>query len=72
MPVRLLISEDERSRRIVSQDRKQQGKFVGVDRRLSLQVISLSHPNLLNLDVTHLSAIEATKKIEHHIDSICH
>ncbi len=72
VPIRLLISEEERSRRIVSQDRKKRCKFVGIDKRPSLQVMSLSYPYLLNLDVTNLSAQVAAKTIEHHIHTICH
>jgi hypothetical protein len=72
VPIRLLISEEERSRRIVSQDRKKRCKYVGIDKRPSLQVMSLSYPYLLNLDVTNLSAQVAAKTIEHHIHTICH
>jgi hypothetical protein len=70
IPVRLLVSPEERARRIVSEDRRSRCKWVALDRRESIEVLSISHPNLLNLEVTQLSAKEAAKKIEHHIHKV--
>jgi hypothetical protein len=67
IPVRLLISPEERAHRIVSEDRRHHCKKVSVDRRKSLTLRSIAHPNLLNLDVTTLSAQQAAKEIENHI-----
>lgn len=70
IPVRLLIALEERNRRITSEERRHYCKKVKVDRRKSIEVISISHPNLLNLDVTTLSAHEAAREIKQHIISI--
>jgi shikimate kinase len=67
IPVRLLISPEERSRRIVCEDRRSRCKWVALDRRQSIEVLSISHPHLLTLDVTKLSAEQAAKEIEGHI-----
>lgn len=70
VPVRLLVSYEERSRRIVSEDRKNRCKWVGVDRRKSIDVLSVVHPHLLTLEVTHLTAQQAAKQIESHIHKV--
>jgi hypothetical protein len=70
IPVRLLISQEERNRRIVSEERRYHCKKVTVDRRKSIEVLFLKHPNLLNFDVTTLTAQEAALLIEKHINEM--
>lgn len=70
IPVRLLVSSEERARRIVSEDRRSRCKWVALDRRESVEVMKVTHPNLLTLDVTQLSAQQAAEKIEVHIHDV--
>lgn len=70
VPVRLLCSEEENIRRKSHSQRLERMKPVntsGTPRvHAEEEVIHIDHPNLLELDVTHLSVQEAVEKIMQH------
>ena len=69
-PIRLLITPEERGRRIISEDRKMRLKTVNrEDIYKNKSVMELSHPHTLTLDVSDLSPLQAAQKIQEHIDS---
>lgn len=71
VPVKLLISSDERARRIVQPDRGQRFKITSADEAYKeRQRLQVSHRNLLVLDVTNLSAEEAANRILQHVHAI--
>jgi cytidylate kinase len=67
VPVRLLCDEDELCRRVQSSDRATRFKDMNAEtarhRIRSQTVLSFKHPNLLDLDVTNLSALQAAEAI---------
>jgi hypothetical protein len=64
MPVKLLISEEENIKRIQNHDRRLRYKSIDVQEVYSEHsLIPISHPNLVELDVTSLSAKEAAERI---------
>ena len=65
VPVRLVISNDERAKRIASPGRAERFKSTVIGERKDL--IVLEHENLLELDVTNLSAKEAAEQIIAHV-----
>ncbi len=68
VPVRLMVSKEERARRIVSEAREKHHKTRAVEHVYGEKILmSLSHPHLLNLDVTNLSAQAAAHKIQNHV-----
>ena len=66
-PVRLAISIDELCKRIVSPERKSKLKAIDAhdmrERAAISKVFIPDHPNRIELDVTHLSAVESAKII---------
>jgi len=67
VPVKLIISEEENARRIVNEDRKKRFKqIVPIKDYHSAKLITISHPNLLELDVSDKSAAEAARIILEH------
>lgn len=62
IPVKSLISEQENIKRIQNKDRLLHYKSIDL-KDVYLDLIEISHPNLLELDVSALSAKEAAKKI---------
>ena len=70
VPVRLLIDENELCRRIVSENRNERLKDTNSEnarnKHRTNQLISISHKNLLDLDVTNLSATKAAEEIIRH------
>jgi len=71
VPVKLLISEEENLRRIAQTSRRSRWKSIDPqDVLCQHSLINISHPNLLALDVTKLSAQDAATKISEHIREI--
>jgi ABC-type oligopeptide transport system ATPase subunit len=67
-PIKLLISREENIKRITQPSRKERWKAVDpFVRTRDKELINISHPNLLELDVTSLSPENATKIILKHI-----
>lgn len=64
IPVKLLISKEEHLRRITQASRRERWKSIDPkDAEQTEDLIQINHPNLLELDVTTLSAHEAAKII---------
>jgi len=64
IPVKLLISEEENLRRITDPSRRGRWKSVDPqDVHQREQLIHIDHPNLLELDVSALSAVQAAANI---------
>lgn len=66
MPVKLLISQEENAKRIQNPARRQRFKSIDPETAYSNSsegLINIDHPNLLELDVTNVSALEAAEKI---------
>ncbi len=71
VPVRLSISSNERAKRIVQPDRGERFKITDAAEAYEPRKrLKVSHQNLLELDVTHLSADEAANKILQHVNTI--
>lgn len=71
IPVKFAISNAEHIRRITSPGRAERFKLTSaeeVDKQKTL--ITISHPNLCELDVTSLTAQEAAQKILVHVEKI--
>jgi hypothetical protein len=71
VPVRLLCEAEELYRRIAMPQRAERYKITDADyaRRHfhQEQPLNISHPNLLDLDVTHLQPADAAQAILHHV-----
>lgn len=64
VPVKLSISVEERKRRITNPERHTRFKTTNLaEIKIQQEVIKIDHPNLLEVDVTDLSASEAAEKI---------
>lgn len=63
VPVKLHISREENAKRIVNPDRKDRYKSLALDENSTKPLINIEDPNLLELDVTSLSAVEAANII---------
>jgi hypothetical protein len=71
VPVKLLISTEENIKRITNQERLVRYKSIDVqDIKEQAHLITLSHPNALELEVTQLSASQAADAILSHISLI--
>lgn len=71
VPVKLLISEEEHVKRVTEPGRRLRYKSIDPNEAyLKYSLIQISHPNLLELDVTNLSANDAAKKILEHLRKI--
>lgn len=68
VPIKLLISEEENKRRIANPERALRYKSLSIEGNSEL--INISHPHLLELDVSDLSAVAAAEKILEHTVSI--
>jgi hypothetical protein len=67
IPVKLLISKEENLRRIIESSRRARWKSVEPqDVHQREELLNINHPNLLELDVTTLSADQAATKILEH------
>lgn len=68
IPVRLLISKEENIKRIQDPRRKLKGKQMRISNFYEkLNIITINHPNLLEIEVSNLSAGEAKSQIIEHI-----
>ncbi|MFY9589609.1 hypothetical protein [Rickettsia endosymbiont of Halotydeus destructor] len=65
VPVKLLISEAENKKRVANSERAVRYKSLKIEENMEL--INISHPHLLELDVSDLSPFEAAKKILEHV-----
>ncbi len=64
LPVKLLISKEENARRITSPGRAERYKSTKIDEKdKTRKLIEVDHPNLLEIDVSTLSAKEVAKII---------
>jgi hypothetical protein len=71
VPVRLLIYRDEHLKRVTSSDRRERWKSIDPrDVYDETPLLSIIHPNLLELDVSNLSAENAAKEIATHIKGL--
>ncbi len=69
-PVKLLISEEENRKRIQNPERLLRQKSINVIDTVESELIDISHPNLLELDVTNLPSSDAAAKILAHVATI--
>ena len=57
IPVKLVLSEEENARRIVTEDRKKRFKqVVPIENYNTAKLITINHPNLLELDISNMRA----------------
>ncbi len=71
VPVRLLINQDEHLQRIVNPNRRDRWKSIDPqDVYDETPLLSISHPNLLELNVSNLSVFEAVDRIMSHISEL--
>ena len=69
-PVALRIEKQEHLKRLTNQDRLKRWKSIDPeDAEDHGAAIAISHPNLLKLEISKLSAVEAAKKIMEFIDA---
>lgn len=69
-PIKLLISEEENKKRIQNPNRQLRLKSINAIHTTENELINISHPNLLELDVTNLSAADAAQRILEHAATI--
>ncbi len=70
IPVKLSISIEENIKRIQNKERLLRYKSIDPEDVYKQNLINISHPNLLELDVSNSLAIEAAKKILLHIKKL--
>ena len=71
VPVRLLIDQDEHLRRVVDPNRRDRWKSIDPqDVYDETPLLSISHPNLLSLNVSNLSPKDAAEAIMNHIEGL--
>ena len=71
MPVRLLIDQDEHLRRVVNPNRRDRWKSIDPQNTYDeTPLLSIVHPNLLEMDVSNLSSEDAALAIMNHIKSL--
>jgi len=71
IPVKLKISLDEHSKRIRNLERKERFKETTISHdRVKKGMIKISHPNLLELEATHLNAAQAASAILEFVEEI--
>lgn len=64
IPVKLLISEEEHLKRIIEPSRRDRWKSIDSKEVYNTEpLITIEHPNLLELDVSKLSAAQVAEKI---------
>jgi len=68
MSVKLLISEEENKKRINTPERALRYKSLRVEGNAEL--INITHPNMLEMDVSDLTAVAAAEKILEHINKL--
>ncbi len=71
LPVKLLITEEENARRITSLKRAERYKSTKIDEKdRNRHLIKIDHPNLLELEVSNLPALESSRVIFSHLNNI--
>lgn len=71
LPVKLLISEEENTKRIASPERAERYKSTKIDEKdMDRELIKITHPNILEIDVSDSSAQEVAKIIIDEISKI--
>jgi hypothetical protein len=71
IPVRLLISQDEHLKRVTNLSRRERLKSIDPNEVFDeTSLLKIEHRNLLELDVSELSADDAAKKILEHVSKI--
>lgn len=71
VPVKLLITEEENLKRIIEPSRRKRWKSIDPkDVYSQIPLINISHPNLLEIDVTKISAKKVAEKITKRIATI--
>lgn len=68
IPVKLLISEEENKKRVANPERALRYKSIKIDQ--NSQLINISHPNFLEIDVSDLFAPSVAEKILEHANNI--
>lgn len=72
VPVTLLISEEENIKRIQNPERLVRYKSIDIEdaRQKTRSLVRISHPNLLELDVSTLSATSVAERIVAHVTTL--
>ena len=71
VPVKLLINEKENIKRIQNHDRLKRFKTINTKNIYTeYELIKISHPNLLEFDISDISAKAAAKIILHHVNNL--
>ena len=71
VPIKVILSREENLKRIKTPSRRSRWKSVNPEDVSPIEkLIDIEHPNLLELDVTNLSASQAASKILKHISKI--
>lgn len=71
VPIKLFISKEENLKRIKEPSRREKWKSIDPqDVHQRKQLITITHPNLLELDVSQISAKEAAKIILEHMQKL--
>ena len=71
VPIKLTLSTEEHTVRIKSPDRKKRFKTTNpTEVYMKKELIKIDHPYLLEIDVTNLSAVEASKAILSYVESV--
>jgi GNAT superfamily N-acetyltransferase len=71
VPLKLILSPEEHEKRIASPDRKARFKMTNLaEVHIKKEMIKIDHPHLTKIDVTNLSAGEASEKILSFVKSL--
>lgn len=71
VPLKLILSLDEHKKRVTNLDRKARLKTTNpAEVHMEKKMITIDHPHLLEIDVTHLSPLQAANKILYYIESL--
>lgn len=71
IPVKLFISPEEHEKRVINPERKERFKSIEpIEAWERKALITISHPHLLEVDVTHLSPLQAAREILNFVESI--
>ncbi len=71
VPVRLLITEKEHLKRMVRPERRARWKSIDpLDVYDKTPLLTITHPNFLELDVSDLSAHDVAKVIMNHVEGL--
>lgn len=71
IPVQIEITKEEHLKRLTREERRERWKSIDPQHvEANWQLISISHPNLLKLDVSKLTAESAAKEVIKHAESV--